>query len=251
MGSQYERELRNVLAGKPAGVRAVTRSCSEVERALAMLVIERPFLVVRAAGSGTEGTGDLLVLRGDVCFPIEVKSTKDRKLYLSGRTLEQYRAMRDVGSRCGLMPMYAQRLKGVRGDSWRLFRVDVGPLEGRLSVIARRLPALPLTRNGRPHLDWDKGMPLHRFLGLVCRRDAEAEESDAASRSAGIDRMLERLSERAGETSPESGEATAMTEPTAQALASNSATEEPTDALTDEEVPPPADIPEWADRFSL
>ena len=85
MGSAYERELRAVLAGELKGVRAITRSCTEVERARAMRVIQRPFLVVRAPGSGSEGTGDLLVLRGDMCFPIEVKSSKSDKIYLSGR----------------------------------------------------------------------------------------------------------------------------------------------------------------------
>ena len=86
IGSQYERELRSVLAGEINGVRAITRSCSEIERARAMQVTQRPFLVVRAPGSGSEGTGDLLVLRGDMCFPVEVKSSKTSKLYLSGRT---------------------------------------------------------------------------------------------------------------------------------------------------------------------
>ena len=72
MSSQYERELRTVLAGIPKGVDAVTRSCNPLEKARAMQVINRPFLVVRAAGSGMEGSGDLLALRGDICFPIEV-----------------------------------------------------------------------------------------------------------------------------------------------------------------------------------
>ena len=57
MASSYERELRAVLAGSPDGVRAVTRSCTELERAKAMQVVQRPFLVVRAAGSGMDGSG--------------------------------------------------------------------------------------------------------------------------------------------------------------------------------------------------
>ena len=81
MASQYERELRAVLAGIPKGVQAVTRSCDDIAKARAMQVIDRPFLVVRAAGSGMEGSGDLLALRGDLCFPIEVKSSKESKLY--------------------------------------------------------------------------------------------------------------------------------------------------------------------------
>ena len=171
MTGSYERELRAVLAGSEDGVRAVTRSCDAYEKALAMQVIHRPFLVVRAAGSGMDGSGDLLALRGDLCFPIEVKTTKNRRIYLSGRTWDQYESMRREGERCGLMPLYAHRLKGIRGDSWRLFRVETSNLQGRLRLLQRRIPPLPRTRNGKPFIDWDQGMPLHRFLALICRHD--------------------------------------------------------------------------------
>ena len=171
IGSEYERELRSVLAGEINGVRAITRSCSEIERARAMQVTQRPFLVVRAPGSGSEGTGDLLVLRGDMCFPVEVKSSKTSKLYLSGRTWDQYESLKETGERCGLLPLYAYRLKGVRGDSWRIMKVEVDGLNGKLRHLSRSIPSLPLTRNGRPFLDWEQGMPLHRFLALVCRSD--------------------------------------------------------------------------------
>ena len=168
VGKQYERELRQVLIGSPDGVRAVTRSCSTEERIEAMKVIDRPFLVLRAAGSGTAGVGDLLAIRGDISFPIEVKSSTPEVIYLSGRTLEQYESMRSEGERCGLMPIYAHRVKGKRGDSWRIFRVETENLRGRLRSLAMRIPSLPTTGRGRPHLDWNKGMPLHRFLSLVC-----------------------------------------------------------------------------------
>ncbi len=79
MTSQYERELRHVLAGIPAGVEAVIKSCSVEEKERMRLVLNRPFLVVRAAGSGIEGSGDLLALRGDISFPIEVKTTKGKR----------------------------------------------------------------------------------------------------------------------------------------------------------------------------
>ena len=171
MSGPYERELRSVLAGERKGVLAITRSCNEVERARAMQVCERPFLVVRAPGSGSEGTGDLLVLRGDVCFPIEVKSSKTSKSYLSGRTMTQYEAFKETGERCGLLPLYAFRLKGVRGDSWRILSVPVEGLSGKMRLIANRVPNLPLTRNGAPHLDWEIGMPLHRFIAMICRSD--------------------------------------------------------------------------------
>jgi Holliday junction resolvase len=99
VGSQYERELRQVLAGIPKGVESIIRSCSEEEKTKMRLIIKRPFLVVRAAGSGMEGSGDLLALRGDLCFPIEVKSSKKSKFYLSGRTKDQYESMIYEGER--------------------------------------------------------------------------------------------------------------------------------------------------------
>ena len=131
-------------------------------------VIQRPFLVVRAAGSGMEGTGDLLALRGDLCFPIEVKSTRAEKLYLSGRTKLQYEAMVHEGERCKLMPLYAHRRKGVRGDSWRVFRVETTNLSGRLRQLEKSIPSFPMTRNGSVYLNWEDGMPLNEFIALVC-----------------------------------------------------------------------------------
>lgn len=182
MGTSYERELRSVLAGEIKGIRAVTRSCSEVERAKAMRVVRRPFLVVRAPGSGSEGTGDLLALRGDVCFPIEVKTSKSKRIYLSGRTMDQYKSLKSTGEKCGLLPLYAFRLKGVRGDSWRIMRVEVEGLSGKLRHLSRSIPPLPLTNRGVPHLNWNSGMPVHRFLELVCKSDGV--------RSVGYDSMV-------------------------------------------------------------
>ena len=153
MSSQYERELRQVLAGVPKGVESVIRSCTPVEKQKMLQVIQRPFLVVRAAGSGMEGTGDLLALRGDLCFPIEVKSTRATKLYLSGRTKLQYEAMVHEGERCKLMPLYAHRRKGVRGDSWRIFRVETSNLTGRLRQLEKSIPAFPTTRNGSVYVN--------------------------------------------------------------------------------------------------
>ena len=174
MTSQYERELRHVLAGIPTGVEAVIKSCSVEEKERMRLVLQRPFLVVRAAGSGIEGSGDLLALRGDVSFPIEVKTTKSKKIYFSGRTLDQYNALAYEGERCGLIPLYAHRLKGVRGDSWRIFRVETSTLEGGLRVLARRIPSLPRTRKGRAFIDWDQGMPLNEFINIVCQQNQDS-----------------------------------------------------------------------------
>ncbi len=183
MASHYERELRAVLIGSPDGVRAVTRSCNASEKARAMQVIRRPFLVVRAAGSGVAGAGDLLAVRGDISFPIEVKTTKEKKVYLSGRTWEQYLDLKKEGERCGLMPIYAMRLKGVRGDSWRILKVETDNLSGMPSIIARRIPSLPLTKNKRQYLDWDAGLPLHKFLALLCRDEESYSQTAEILRS--------------------------------------------------------------------
>ena len=202
MASSYERELRAVLAGSPDGVRAVTRSCTELERARAMQVVQRPFLVVRAAGSGMDGSGDLLALRGDLCFPIEVKTRAEKKVYLSGQKEEQLHSMKEIGEKCQLMPLYAHRLKGVRGDSWRIFRVETSTLKGRLATLARRIPTLPLTRTGKPHLDWDQGLPLHQFLGIVCRNSEDTGLSKLVEDALAIETQTESTIEVESEPKP-------------------------------------------------
>ena len=184
MTGAYERELREVLAGTEKGVHAVTKSCSPEEKSRMSRVIERPFLVVRAAGSGMEGSGDLVALRGDCCFPIEVKSTRPEKLYFSGRTKDQLNAMIREGERSGLMPLYAHRRKGVRGDSWRIFRVETVGLTGTLARLATMIPALPLNRNGSPFIDWNQGMPLNHFIGLLCSPEGETAPLKALSKRA-------------------------------------------------------------------
>tara|TARA_Y100000768_G_C23839359_1_gene615362 strand:- start:253 stop:906 length:654 start_codon:yes stop_codon:yes gene_type:complete len=170
VSSKYERELRQVLAGLSKGVEAIIKSCNEIEKTKMRLIEKRPFLVVRAAGSGIEGSGDLLALRGDLCFPIEVKSSKKDKLYLSGRTVDQYNSLVYEGNRSSLLPLYAFRLKGVRGDSWRIFRVETDTLHSKLRQLAPFIPSLPKTRNGKPYLNWNDGLALNEFIALVCSK---------------------------------------------------------------------------------
>ena len=177
MSSKYERELRQVLAGLSKGVEAIIKSCNEIEKTKMRLVEKRPFLVVRAAGSGIEGSGDLLALRGDLCFPIEVKSSKKDKLYLSGRTVDQYNSLVYEGNRSSLLPLYAFRLKGVRGDSWRIFRVETDTLHSKLRQLAPFIPSLPKTRNGKPYLNWNDGLALNEFIALVCSKFGNDVES--------------------------------------------------------------------------
>ena len=177
MTGAYERELREILSGSSKGVEAVIKSCTETEQHRMRRAIMRPFLVVRAAGSGMEGSGDLVALRGDCSFPIEVKTTKATKLYFSGRTKDQLNAMVREGERSGLMPLYAHRRKGVRGDSWRIFRVQTTGLTGTLRRLEAAIPPLPLNRNGTPFLDWEQGMPLNLFIGMMCSPEGQSDAS--------------------------------------------------------------------------
>ena len=75
------------------------------------------------------------------------------------------------------------RLKGVRGDSWRILKVETDNLSGMPSIIARRIPSLPLTKNKRQYLDWDAGLPLHKFLALLCRDEESYSQTAEILRS--------------------------------------------------------------------
>ena len=50
-------------------------------------------------------------------------------------------------------------------------KVPVDGLKGKLRVLSRSIPNVPLTRNGSPYLNWHDGMPLNRFLELISRSD--------------------------------------------------------------------------------
>ena len=61
-GQPVRKRIAWSLAGIPKSVEAIIRSCEDLEKNRMRLVTERPFLVVRAAGSGMDGSGDLLAL---------------------------------------------------------------------------------------------------------------------------------------------------------------------------------------------
>ena len=68
-------------------------------------------------------------------------------------------------------------------------KVEVDGLSGKLRHLSRSIPSLPLTRNGKEYLDWDKGMPLHRFLSLVCKSDGARASVDSFPSSSIIPSM--------------------------------------------------------------
>jgi Holliday junction resolvase len=178
MGQNYERELRLVLSGKKKNVEGVLRSCTIEEKNRMRMVLRKPFFVIRVAGSGIEGSGDVFAARGDYGFPIEVKSSHSEKLYFDERLREQYNAILRDCQKSELLPLYAFRLKGVRGDSWRIFRVETGAITARQWQIAQRIPPLPTTNTGSVYLNWNDGLPLNKFISMICYDDSETTSQD-------------------------------------------------------------------------
>ncbi|MDE1819708.1 MAG: Holliday junction resolvase [Euryarchaeota archaeon] len=169
--SGYERELKGVLQGEGdalARYRKYAQTPEELE--LLRSLEERPFLVVRAAGS--QGF-DLVALRDRVVLPIEVKSSSQPRIPFasaSGRSQDQYHTLKDQTRRSGLMLLYAYRLLGGgERDPWRLFLAEA-PVEDHnryAKMIAAQLPPVGVTGQGNQVLRWEEGKPLLHFLNWV------------------------------------------------------------------------------------
>jgi hypothetical protein len=65
------------------------------------------------------------------------------------------------------MPIYAFRYKRHRGDAWRIFTLDVGPINGRLKVVYSRLPKITPSKEGNLIMRWHDGMPLSKFIDYM------------------------------------------------------------------------------------
>lgn len=168
MGNVFERELKGILSGDEEMLGRVTKTCSADERAMYHRIMDRPFLVIRAAGSlGV----DLVACRNDLTFPIEVKSSINEVLRFSRseKLVEQAAQLRRESMRSGLMTLYAFRCKRKRGDSWRLFalELDGAQLDRRLGMIYLRLPKIDHTRKGNLIMRWGEGMPLSEFIEYI------------------------------------------------------------------------------------
>lgn len=165
--SSYERELKGILSGREDVLERVTKTCSESERESYWAIKGKPFIVTRAAASlGV----DIIALRGDISFPLEVKSSVKRVIRTScnsGRETEQAENLMEMCAASGVLPVYAFRLKGVRGDSWRVFTLDMEPPKGIGGLIHSRLPKLRQTKKGNYVMEWDEGMPLSRFISYL------------------------------------------------------------------------------------
>ncbi len=169
MSSVYERELKGILEGDEKILSKTTKTCSALEKENYYLAQKKPFVVVRAAGSFGV---DLVALRGDVSFLMEIKSSNSNTLHFSsvdGKLQRQAERMQRECEKTQTLPVYGFRLKGHGGDSWRLFTLEIQHLEGRLKILYNRLPKLSVSKNGNFIMRWDDGLPLADFLTYLCK----------------------------------------------------------------------------------
>ena len=166
MGRIFERELNGILRADEDMLVRITKTCSDSEKGSYYKIREKPFMVIRGAGSlGV----DLVAIRSDISLPIEVKSSINDVLRFSRneKLAIQAQEMMDDCRRVGLMPIYAFRYKRQRGDAWRIFTLDVGQINGRLKVIYERLPKITPSKEGNLIMRWHDGMPLSKFIDYV------------------------------------------------------------------------------------
>ncbi|KYK21269.1 Holliday junction resolvase [Thermoplasmatales archaeon SG8-52-2] len=167
--SQYERELKNILEGESKTLSKITKTCNVLEKMNYSKITDKPFAVIRAAGSFGV---DLVATRGDISFLTEVKSSIEDTIHFSsigGKLQEQALTMKKMCEKTKTLPIYAFRSKGKRGDSWRIFTLNLDNLEGRPSVLHKRLPKLKKSNKGYFIMRWDEGMPLSDFISYLCK----------------------------------------------------------------------------------
>jgi Holliday junction resolvase len=167
--SQYERELKNILEGETKTLTKITKTCSVIEKNNYSKIYDKPFAVIRAAGSFGV---DLVATRGDISFLTEVKTSIGDTLHFSsvgGKLQKQAESMKDTCEKTKTLPIYAFRTKGQRGDSWRIFTFEMKGLEGRTSVLHKRLPKLKKSKSGNFVMRWKEGMPLSDFISYLCK----------------------------------------------------------------------------------
>ncbi|MCX6668166.1 MAG: Holliday junction resolvase, partial [Euryarchaeota archaeon] len=113
--SQYEREFKGILEGEEKILSKITKTCSALEKANYFMISNKPFIVVRAAGSFGV---DLVAVRGDISFLVEVKTSVEHTLHFSsvgGKLQEQAELMCNMCEKTKTLPIYAFRLKNFRG----------------------------------------------------------------------------------------------------------------------------------------
>ncbi len=166
-GDVYERELKGLLSGDKKTIEKMIRTCDEHETRWYRSLLDNPFMVIRAAGSlGV----DLVALRWDYSFPIEVKSSSEDTLHFSKspRLMEQANRMKGDCENAQLLPIYAFRLKNQKGDPWRLFALPLeNRLKGAMGLLQRRIPEVEMNSNGNYIIRWNDGMKLSDLVDYM------------------------------------------------------------------------------------
>jgi len=167
--SNYERELKGILEGEKKTITRVTKTCTPLEKDNYYKISEKPFAVIRAAGSFGV---DLVATRGDISFLTEVKTSISDTLHFSsvgGKLQKQAEQMILICEKTKSLPIYAFRTKGKHGDFWRIFTLDLDGLEGRSNILHKRLPKIKKSKSGNYVMRWNEGMPLSSFISYLCK----------------------------------------------------------------------------------
>lgn len=166
--SIYERELKEIFAGNKEIIERVIKSCSGEEQKKYRKIIEKPFIVVRAAGSF--GIADIVAIREDISFIVEIKVRKEKEILFShegGRMQKKAKEMKEKCSRSKILPIFAYRLKNIRGDTWRIFTIKIDGLKGKSKEINEKVPKIEETNNGNYIMKWKNGMKLSDFIDII------------------------------------------------------------------------------------
>jgi len=164
----YERELREILSGNKEVLEKVTKSCSREEKKKYFKIVDAPFIVVRAAGS--LGIADIVAVRGEISFLVEIKVRKGKEILFShegGRMQKKAKEMTEKREKSKVLPLYAFRIKGYHGDSWRVYSLPLQNLQGRAKLLHSKIPNIRKTKNGNYFMKWDDGMKLSDFIDYV------------------------------------------------------------------------------------
>lgn len=167
--SQYEREIKGILEGERDIISKITKSCNVIEKNNYFKIFDKPFVVIRAAGSFGI---DLVAVRGDISFLLEVKSSIENTIHFSsinGKLQKQAVNMQNICEKTKTLPIYAYRIKNYRGDSWKLFTLDIKNVEGRLKLLHSRIPKLVRSKKGYFIMRWDQGLSLSDLILYLCR----------------------------------------------------------------------------------
>ena len=166
-GDVYERELKALLSGDKKTIDKMVKTCDEKETSWYRSLLDNPFLVIRAAGSlGV----DLVAMRWDYSFPIEVKSSCEDTMHFSKnpRLMEQANRMKNDCSSAQLLPIYAFRLKNQKGDPWRLFALPMDcELRGAMGLLQRHIPKVEMNGNGNYIIRWNDGIRLSELVDYM------------------------------------------------------------------------------------